>query len=484
LITIQLPCLLKMNKLSPGRILIIDDDATFCDMLAMHLCYLGHEVLFKLTLLEGIRELKTDNFDVVYLDVRLPDGNGLLAIPEIKETGNHPEIIIVTGEGDPEGAELAITSGAWDYIQKPSSINEMTLPLLRALEYRKEKSLQHPAVNLNREEIIGSSPRIKTCLDRIAEAVTSDINVLITGETGTGKEVFARTIHKNLPGTSDMITIDCAALPENLVESTLFGHVKGSFTGATETIEGLIKQADGGTLFLDEVGELPVNLQKAFLRVLQEHRFRPVGSKKEVTSHFKLIAATNKDLEQMVEEGSFRKDLLFRLKSLSIRLPPLRERGEDIKELVARFVTHYCESKGVDIKGYTPEFINTLISYHWPGNVRELKNAVETALNRLGFANTLFDIHLPVSIRTYVTRQSVRRKTPSSDQDNTIFRFEPDQFPCFQKYRDEILENSERQYLLNLVSIADNNVKEALKISKLSRSWFYELLKKHNITIR
>ncbi|MBU2512607.1 sigma-54 dependent transcriptional regulator [bacterium] len=467
--------------LPESNILIIDDDRTFCDMLALHLSYLNHKVTFALSLKEGLNKLNQVDFEVIYLDVRLPDGNGLLAIPVIKESRNSPEIIIVTGEGDPDGAELAINNGAWDYIEKPSSINEMTLPLIRALEYRKEKSQQRAAFNLDREEIVGSSSQIKACLDLVAEAAASDINVLISGETGTGKEVFTRVIHNNLRKSSALVTVDCAALPENLVESTLFGHVKGSFTGAIESTEGLIKQADGGTLFLDEIGELPLRLQKALLRVLQEHTFRPVGSKREEVSNFKLIAATNRNLQEMVNLGTFREDLFFRLKSLSIHLPPLRERSEDIKELVALFITKHCEAHKMDTKGYTPEFIKTLVSYNWPGNVRELKNAVETALNRAGRANTLFDIHLPVNIRSFVTRKSIR-KEPSSEKSDPLSHFSTEQFPSFQEYRDEILENAEKQYLQNLLSIAEHNTKKALDISGLSRSWFYELLKKHGIS--
>ncbi len=262
--------------------LIIDDDVTVCSMLSRMLENIGHGATHAHTLEEGLREVLSRSYDIVFLDVGLPDGNGLDALPKILETGSSPEVVIITGAGDPDGAELAIRSGAWDYLQKPLSPEKVILPLKRVLQYRDGlKKAQKPPVSLKREGIIGNSPTIKACLDLVAQAAGSESNVLISGETGTGKELFARAIHDNSPRAGGIfVTVDCAAIPDTLVESTLLGHVKGAFTGADRTQEGLIKQADGGTLFLDEVGELPLPLQKAFLRVLQERRFRPLGGGK------------------------------------------------------------------------------------------------------------------------------------------------------------------------------------------------------------
>jgi two-component system NtrC family response regulator len=280
---------------------------------------------------------------VIFLDVRLPDGNGLENLTTFREQPSTPEVIIMTGVGDPDGAELAVKGGAWDYIQKPFSKQEIVLLLHRALDYR-EKSAQKIPVILKREHIIGSSSRLQAHLDLLAQAANTDTNVLISGESGTGKELFARAIHQNsVRAGKKFVVVDCTALPENLVESVLFGHKKGAFTGADRTENGLFKYADGGTLFLDEVGELPLSIQKKFLRVLQEHRFRLVGSQQEISSDFRVVAATNRDLEQMVETGDFRQDLLYRLRAFTIELSPLRERFSDTRELTIHHISRICE---------------------------------------------------------------------------------------------------------------------------------------------
>jgi len=248
-------------------ILIIDDDKTICEMLSSLIQSMGYDVTYSLTLKSGLEEASAGAFGVVFLDVRMPDGNGLDMLHEIRQVPSSPEVIIMTGQGDPDGAALAIKSGAWDYLEKPSSIEEMTLPLVRALQYREEKKARMPKMALKREGIVGSSPQLAACLDLVAQAANSDANVLIEGETGTGKELFARAIHENSSrANGNFVVVDCTALPETLVESVLFGHKKGSFTGADKTQDGLIKQADGGTVFLDEVGELPLSAQKTFLR--------------------------------------------------------------------------------------------------------------------------------------------------------------------------------------------------------------------------
>ena len=314
-----------------GNILIIDDDQMICETLADAVKGLGHEVSFALTLEDGLRQARKREYDVVFLDVRMPDGNGLQALPKLRETPSMPEIIIITGYGDVRGPELAIRNGAWDYIQKPSSKKEMLLPLIRALQYRQEKKAKKAPMALNMSGIVGSNPLMLTCYDLLAQTAQSDVNVLLTGETGTGKELFARAIHQNSSRSAhNFVVVDCTVLPETLVESMLFGHEKGDFTGADKQQEGLIKQADKGTLFLDEVGELPRVVQKSFLRVLHERRFRPLGSKREIASDFRLLAATNRNLDQMVRQEQFRQDLLYRLRSLTIDLPPLRERKGDI----------------------------------------------------------------------------------------------------------------------------------------------------------
>ena len=274
-----------------ANVLIIDDDRAMCDMLSGRMRDMGHNATYALTLKAGLKQAFSESFDVVFLDVGMPDGNGLEALPKIRETPSSPEVIIITGAGSPDGAELAIKNGAWDYIEKPLSISAMSLPLIRALQYREDTRTLGSPVALDREGIVGNSPPMKACFDLMAQASASDANVLITGETGTGKELFAAAIHKNSPrAEKSFVVVDCATLPETLVESMLFGHEKGAFTGADKAKDGLIKQADGGTLFLDEVGELPLSVQKAFLRVLQERRFRPLGGKREIESDFRLVS--------------------------------------------------------------------------------------------------------------------------------------------------------------------------------------------------
>ena len=465
------------------KVLIVDDDKGMCYTLAGMVRQRGHDVTCAYTLKEGLEEVSSGEFDVVFLDVQLPDGSGLEQLPKIMETPSKPEVIIITGQGDPDGAELAIKNGAWDYIEKPSSIEEMTLPFVRALQYREDKKYGKQSVALKREGIIGDSPQIQACLDLLAQAANSDGNVLIGGETGTGKELFARAIHENSSRCSNYyVVVDCAAIPETLVQSTLFGHEKGAFTGAYKAMEGLIKQADGGTLLLDEVGELPLSAQKAFLRVLQEKSFRPVGSKHEIKSNFRVIVSTNRNLEQMVLQGQFRSDLLFRLLTFYIELPPLRMRGEDIKKLAIYHTAKLCEGYAVGTKGFSPEFTKTLNSYSWPGNVRELVNALERVLAASGTEPTLFPKHLPDYIRIKLAREQEFKGSPAKGiQQESTESSQP--FPKLRDLREKAIAQLEQQYLTDLISHTKGDIKEAFRISGIGKSRFYELLKKYNIVL-
>lgn len=296
------------------NVLIVDDDQQLCLFLSKLVAKQGHSGIMAHSIRDALAKSRSGDFDLVLLDLDLPDGNGLSALADIRSAPSSPEVIIITGTGNIEGAELAFKYGAWDFIPKPPNPNEVILSITRAFEYRYEKqAVQKPRL-LAREGIVGEAPALKTALELIAQAAANDISVLITGETGTGKELTARAIHGNSTrADGPFIVVDCASLPESLIESTLFGHEKGAFTGATEKRAGLIKQAEGGTLFLDEVGELPSAMQKKFLRVLQEHRFRPIGGSKEDHSDFRLVAATNRDLDRIVAENKFRQDLLYRL---------------------------------------------------------------------------------------------------------------------------------------------------------------------------
>ena len=460
-----------------GNILIIDDEQPICIAMANAIGKMGHYVDYSLTLQKGIDKVSSGLFDVVFLDVRLPDGNGLEALPIIRQGAMPPEVIIITATGEPAGAELAIKSGAWDYIEKPPSLGAMILPLKRALQYREEKKSKISTIALKREGIIGDSQQIKDCLDIIARAAGSNANVLISGETGTGKELFARAIHMNSSRSMKaFVVVDCGALPETLVESTLFGHEKGAFTGAEKDKPGLIKQADGGTLFLDEVGELSLTVQKAFLRVLQEKRFRPVGSRKEVQSDFRLLAATNRDLNHMVDTDKFRQDLLYRIRSMYLELPPLREHTEDISKLALFHAARICGGYGVGTKGFSPEFLKALNTYHWPGNVRELVNSLESAIADAGGKPTLFAKHLPNNIRIKIASDALsKRKAGEDSSRKNQSRWE--KFPEFKDF----LDDSKKRYLGNLMSQTDKNIQKACRISGLSRSSLYDYLKKYKI---
>lgn len=465
-----------------GTILIIDDDSGIRDSLSLMSERLGHQALQAGTLADGLQVADQHPVDVVFLDVRMPDGNGLDALERLERTAANPEVIIITGFGDPKGAELAIRSGAWDYIEKTSSSKDIMLALDRALQYRREKQAAQQGgrvTALKREGIIGESPRLRSCLDLVAQAALGEADVLITGETGTGKELFARAIHHNSRrAKGPFVVVDCATLPANLVEALLFGHEKGTFTGAEKNREGLIAQADGGTLFLDEVGELPLTLQKAFLRVLQEHRFRPLGSSQEQESDFRLVAATNRDLDKLVELELFRGDLLFRLRAFHMELPPLRERLEDIRELARVYTDQLCERKRLPAKGFSADFISTLQSYGWPGNVRELLQTLERALDAAYNEPILYPKHLPTSLRAEVARSTLTPRDvagaePASSRGT---------LPKLQDFREAVYRQAEKEYLQQLVSLTGDDMAAACQLSGLSQSRLYALLKNHQIS--
>jgi two-component system NtrC family response regulator len=274
------------------------------------------------------------------------------------------------------------------------------------------------------------------------------------------------------------VVVDCTALPETLVESVLFGHARGAFTGAETSEEGLIKQADGGTLFLDEIGELPLSIQKKFLRVIQEHRFRPVGGRREIESDFRLVAATNRDLEIMVREGRFREDLLFRLRTIVVDSPPLREIPEDIKKLTVFYMNDLCERFGITAKRASPEFWEIVTEYPWPGNVRELIQALEKALISAKEEPMLFPKHLPTYIRIQVARSSFPQK-PASPGKPEIRSSIPKVPPKLKEIRKAAVSQAEQQYLKDLISFVGGDNNKACRISGLSRSRFYTLLKKY-----
>lgn len=478
------------------NILIIDDDSAAREVLSKYLAHMGMAAKQAATISEGLKKVSSGQFDLVFLDVYLPDGNGLDALPAIVQSPSKPEVIIITGLGDPQGAALAVQNNAWDYIQKPITAAEIKLLLKRALDYRasKKRTNTPTIVTLKRPEIIGTSPQLTAQLDIAAQCANSDANVLITGETGTGKELFAKTIHQNSANANNrFVIVDCAALPEQIVESVLFGNVKGAYTGADQDRDGLIKQADGGTLLLDEIGELPLTTQKKFLRVLQERTFKPVGGTREITSNFRLISATNRDLEKLVRQNRFRKDLFFRLRTFCMALPPLRACKEDIKSLILFYIDKLCQHHGMENKGFIPEFLELLNNYDWPGNVRELINTLEKAILSDPLSPVLYPFNLPADIRVRHISSSMAEKrthglypetSGAACDSNSIsipaHLFDP--LPPLKALRDKVNHDLELRYIRKLMALNGFDLDKASHVSGLSIPRLYALLKKHNIS--
>ncbi|MDD3312727.1 sigma-54 dependent transcriptional regulator [Pseudodesulfovibrio sp.] len=467
-------------------ILIIDGSREFSRALLGELAAHGMAAEGCDTLSRAMALLHTGEYKAVLLGDDLADGDSLSYLSLIQETPSLPEVIILSRSRDPDAAEEAIQRGAWTYVTKPPNLQRLLVFLTRAMDYHDVQHARSIRCALRRSGIIGNSRPLQASLDILAQATGSDANVLITGETGTGKELFARAIHKNSERAAKaFVVVDCAALPDALAESLLFGHQRGAFTSADSDSVGLVKQADGGTLFLDEVGELPVSLQKVFLRVLEGRSFRPVGGVKEMQSDFRLLAATNRDLEGMVVDGGFRRDLFYRLRGIHLHLPPLREITEDINEMVCKFIQRHAKRLHVPTKGFSPDFLDALMNYEWPGNIRELQHTIEQALSLAGTDQILYPRHLPKAIRARIARRDMEKLAPASKREERPFAAVPvTDFPDLKTYRREQMVRLEISYLQNLMEITRGSIGEACKLSGLSRARLYALLKQHDIARR
>jgi len=457
-----------------ANVLIIDDDRDMSDMLSEVVNTMGHNATAAFSLAEGLKAAATQAYTVILLDVRLPDGDGTEKLPTFRSMPSMPEVIIITAFDSRDGAELALNSGAWNYISKSTSIAEIRLTISRAIQYKEQQTKDLDiSQDLKLEGLLWKSDRMAVCIDHLSHAAKSEASVLITGETGTGKELLARAIHNNSNRASrSFVTVDCASLPSTLAESLLFGHEKGAFTGADKTVEGMVKQADGGTLFLDEIGALPLGIQKSFLRVLQEQRFRPIGAKSEVASNFRVVAATNRNLDEMVTSGKFRQDLLHRISSIVIVVPPLRKRNEDVIELMLHYGGKLCHRYGMVPKSFSPEFLETMAAYAWPGNVRELINSLEWSIAAAGQELTLYPKHLPTNLRlNAVYAENVKTNFPEAAS-----------LPSLKNARETAIRETELQYLRRLMDIAKDDFKEACRISGVSSPQLYALMRKHHIT--
>ncbi|MDP2848391.1 MAG: sigma-54 dependent transcriptional regulator [Humidesulfovibrio sp.] len=463
-----------------AKILVVDDDELFRELLCTSVERHGHTALAAGTLAQARRTLARQNVDVIYLDVRLPDGSGAQALEELRAVKDPPEVIIITGQGDPDGAELALRCGAWDYIEKPTSVDRMTLPMLRALSYRAEKRRQRIPALPESSGIVGKSPRLAATLAQAGMAAASGVDVFITGETGTGKEIFARAIHASgSRAQGPFVVVDCTTLPGTLAESVLFGHERGSFTGADRKQSGLIEQADGGTLFLDEVGELPLPIQAKFLRVLQERSYRPVGGGQVRTSDFRLVAATNRDLGAMSIRGEFRQDLLYRLGAFCLDLPPLRERDGDIQTLLEWRLTLNATQAGRPGPTPSPEYLELLLSHDWPGNVREFLQTVDMSLVSARGEAMLLPQHLPLELRVRLMRGRVSSR--SFAQAHPVPESRLAVLGPWREHRTRLLDKAEFEYFSSLLASTGGDVGLAAELSGLKTARLYELLGKHGL---
>lgn len=366
------------------RILIVDDEASLRTTLFRALDRKGYQVITSSTYKEAESVSQTDKaLDLAILDLRLPDGDGLALMSRLRAVHANIEVIILTGHASIESAVEATRKGAFHFVTKPCNLEEIVTLVDRALSHGQlTKENQHLRTALHKkyqfENIIGQSEPIMEVLSMIERVAQSDSTVLIMGESGTGKELVAKALHYNSErGQEPFIPINCGAIPAELLESELFGHVKGAFTGAIANRTGRFEMADEGTLFLDEIGDMSPNLQVKLLRVLQERSFEPVGGTKTISANVRVIAATNVDLENAVEDGKFREDLFYRLNVIPIRIPALRERKSDIPLLLHHFMESFNRSRGRQLKGVAPDALEFLTNYGWPGNIRELENLME-----------------------------------------------------------------------------------------------------------
>lgn len=453
----------NFSRLKNAHILIIDDEEKMRLLLERVLNKHGAFVETAKDGDEAIRRIESHRYDIVLADIKMPGISGMDVLKTT--TALHPEsqVIMMTAFGTVDSAVEAMKAGAYHYINKPFKMDELLLIINKALE---EKSLRREVQTLRKEvqtkycfdNIIGKSKAMQGVFDIIRRVADSKSTILIYGQSGTGKELVAKAIHYNSSRRDKpFVTINCSALPETLLESELFGHVKGSFTGAIANKKGLFEEAHQGTIFLDEIGEISPALQVKLLRVLQEKEIKRVGSTTTTVVDIRLIAATNKDLEEEVRLGNFRDDLYYRLSVIPIHLPPLKERPEDIPLLANHFMAKYAAETNSPVKSISKEAMRYLVNYHWPGNVRELENVIERALT-LGRSDTILPEDLPPHIRT--------EKPPSTEA-------EPE--------RDPTLEELEREYIKKILRKVRGHKIEAAKILGIDRRTLYRKEKKYGL---
>ena len=483
-----------------ATILVVDDDNSYSDAIRPLLDRISSACIWCKSLSEAFAIDKNESVDLVFIKPDFHDGNAIEKIPNFLMLPGAPQVVVFSEINNTANAESAIKYGAWDYLIRPCPNSQIEITIARAMRYRAMKSSVKDTFekkSFRRYGIIGDSIQMETVLDGAGKASSSNISVMISGETGTGKELLSRAIHENSPrADGPFLVMDCTNIPETLAESILFGHVRGAFTGAIEPQDGLFKMADKGTLLLDEVGELKPALQKSLLRVLQERRFRPVGSTKEYSSDFRLISATNRDLLSMVKRGEFRQDLYYRLTGISIPIPPLRERPSDINALIDHYVQRLCDENKNQCKVVSNGYRRAMESYPWPGNVRELINAIYCSIENAVQDDMLLVQHLPVEIRVHTVSSRANGSsdtTPygknSMDGDSFVvdvtdlLRFH-DVLPEYKYVRTKTVDRVELHYFNALLKESNGSLKKACKLSGLSKARVYELLRKHGLQIK
>ncbi len=387
-----------------ARILIVDDETSMQEFLQILLQREGHDTSACGSASEALVALESDDWDLVISDVRMPGMSGLELLDQVRQLAPETTVILITAHGTTESAVEAMKHGAYDYLTKPCSVDEIRLVVGKALEKR---DLAHENQRLRLQlrdqsaipTIVGKTARMQEIFGLVRQVAPTRANILITGESGTGKELIARAIH-NLSDRRDapFVAVNCGAIPENLLESELFGHVKGSFTGASANKPGLFEVANGGTIFLDEIGDMDLLLQVKVLRAIQQRTFQRVGGTNEIRVDVRIVASTNRRLEQEVREGRFREDLFYRLNVIEIGLPPLRERVEDLPQLIHHFMEKFSQELGKDVREVEPEVLPALEAYAFPGNVRELENIVERAVTLARTSRITLEC-LPATVR-------------------------------------------------------------------------------------
>ncbi|MDO5484014.1 MAG: sigma-54 dependent transcriptional regulator [Desulfovibrionaceae bacterium] len=445
------------------KILVADDDATHCDMLRVLLQEWGYAVEEARDGLAAVEACRRRPFDLVLMDVRMPGKSGLEALDDIRALNPALPILVMTAFSHVEAAVQAIKAGAYDYLTKPLDFEKLKIVLRNAFAHaglvRENASLSRSlAVSEARQDMIGASQVMRAFWEMLRTVAPSDATVLITGESGTGKELAARAVHTaSRRAGGPFVALNCAALTESLLASELFGHEKGAFTGADKKHEGLFCKADGGTIFLDEIGEMPLAMQVKLLRVIQEREVLSVGGNKPVPVDVRIIAATNRDLAKEAEAGNFRQDLYYRLNVVSLHLPPLRERTDDIALLAQHFLKRFAAKNNRQIKGFTPGAMDRLMRYAWPGNVRELENVIERA-SILLLGEHISERELPENLLAATAQAGA--EVPEAPEGGT-------------------LEDVERMVILKTLKRLNGNKSEAAKALGITRKTLHAKLNRY-----